>query len=240
MLRKLRVWETPGAVFERDFSDIAVLPVGSLERHGDHLPLGTDTLEALYVAERVSEELSASLYPPIWYGSSISLRSFRGTIDVDPDSFYRYVKSVLREISRNGHRVIVVINGHGGNSDILREAARELSHETESHYIVIDWWRDVAQETRMRLFEAPGHAGEDETSAMLYIAPETVDMSLAERHVVERPRIAVYSKVLDKRLYPRALLGDATRGDREKGRIWIETAVKEIVALVREILNNVG
>ena len=233
----MRVWEIPGAKYDSLEKHIAILPIGSLERHGDHLPLGTDTIEAQYIAEKISEKLNAHLFPPIWYGSTRSMRGFLGSIDVDPDAFYFYTKSVLKEISRNGYKYIVVINGHGGNSYLIRSASREVAYETSSVIIVIDWWRDLAQEDRYRIFKYPGHAGEDETSVMLYIAPQMVDMSRARKHVERVFEITVFSRDYDKKLYPEAFLGDAASGDPEKGRLWLEKIINEGVRKILEIIS---
>ncbi|MEM1931094.1 MAG: creatininase family protein [Sulfolobales archaeon] len=118
-----------GRVFDSQSKTVAILPVGSVERHGDHLPLGTDGIEAEAVALFVADRIGAHVFPPIWYGSSLSLKRFSGTIDVEAQAFYSYVKSVIREILRNGYIPALVVNGHGGNSYILREVARELASE---------------------------------------------------------------------------------------------------------------
>ena len=235
-----RVWEIPGGLYDRSEKRIAVLPIGSVERHGDHLPLGTDTIEAQYVAEKIAERLNADLFPPIWYGSTRSMRGFPGSIDIDPDVLYAYVRNILREISRNGYRLIVVVNGHGGNSHIIRLAARETAYQYGAHIIVFDWWSELAQEERKRLFASPGHAGEDETSVMLYIAPHTVDMSLAKTHLEKPLNISLFSRSYDEKLYPEALLGDAVKGDAERGRAWLEKVVEDAVNKILEAMRILG
>jgi len=237
----VRVWSIPGSRFDSLEKRLAVVPVGSLERHGDHLPLGTDTLEALYIAERVSEELCAHLFPPVWYGSSRGLARFPGTVDVGDDAFHEYVYRVLRGVASMGYRMVLAVNGHGGNSLALRLAAKRASYETGVPIAVVDWWSELAQEKRRQLFQYPGHAGEDETSAMLYIAPESVDMSKASDHVVETvPRLSVYSPRLEEMLYPRAVLGKATAASAEKGREWLEEVVKDLVKRIREAAEMLG
>jgi len=237
----LRVWEATGRSFDSNPSDIAVIAVGSVERHGDHLPLGTDTIMAQWIAERVAEELGAHLYPPIWYGSSKGLSGFRGTVDVDDEALEKYFGSVLSEIARAGYRMCIVINGHGGNSSILRISARRVAFSTGMAVMVIDWWRDVAQEVRKSLFREPGHAGEDETSAVLCVNENLVDMESAQRHAPRFvPRVAIYSPTIESEMYPRALMGDATKASREKGCRWLEAVVEEIVSIAREIGKELG
>ena len=237
-----RVWLMCGGKYDRERKLIALLPVGSVERHGDHLPLGTDTMEAEAVASLVSEKLGAHLFPPIWYGSSPTFRKFAGTVDVGSEALREYVKGVIGGILRNGYEVVVVVNGHGGNSYTLREVARELAYEHRGKVIVVvDWWRDVAQGVRNELFEAPGHAGEDETSVMLHLAPNHVEMDLARDHVLDLPaKVSVFSSLEDEIVYPNAVLGRATRASAEKGKKLLEAVAEEIAEEVRKVLNILG
>lgn len=235
------VWELPGASFDREEKVIAVLPVGSVERHGDHLPIGTDAIEASWIASRVAERLGAHLFPPIWYGVSPGLSRFPGTINVDPEAFISYVYSVLREIARNGYRLIVIINGHGGNTSALRVAMKRAAFETGTTIVSFDWWRDAGTTALRQLFASPGHAGEDETSAMLYIDGQHVDMKHASRHVPDWvPRYAVESPQVEEALYPGAVLGDPTAASAEKGGRWLQAVIDDIVAAVRDLAVRLG
>ncbi len=234
----LRVDYATGHEFDSTPKRVAVLPVGSLERHGDHLPLGTDTIEASFIAEQVAARLCAHLYPPIWYGSSRGLAVFPGTIDAGDEALYHYARAVLGSIASQGYKAIVVVNGHGGNSHALRLAAKHVAYEKDIPVIVVDWWRDVAQEKRGKLFQYPGHAGEDETSAMLYILPQHVDMSRATDHLAEPIGVPAYSPAIDKLLYPRGVLGKASLASADKGREWLEAVVDDIVSKVSTLLNR--
>ena len=236
----LRIWELTGRDFDGVDPSLMVLPVGALERHGDHLPLGTDGILALYVAEAVAEKLGAVLLPPIWYGVCTAMRGHRGTFDVSQEALSSYVIEVLLEAHRNGARLVAVINGHGGNTQALHYAAREASRRSELAVAVIDWWRDVATDTRAELFDKPGHAGEDETSAMLAVRGELVDMSAATAFETERPPIRVYSRKLEERLYAKALTGDASKASPDKGKRWLEAVVEDIVLKIREALRILG
>lgn len=237
-----KAWLMSGGKFDSEAKTLAILPVGSVERHGDHLPLGTDSIEAEAVSLAVADKTGAHVFPPIWYGSSLSLRRFNGTIDVDSSALYSYVKSVIREILRNGYILVLVVNGHGGNSHVLRAVAREVAYEYRDRAVlVVDWWRDVAQEVRASLFESPGHAGEDETSVMMYLTPNAVDMELARDYEAGvQIKITAFSEVIDEVLYPRALLGKATAASPEKGRALLEAVCEEISREVMRILDLVS
>lgn len=232
----VKVWEVAGGAYEEMSKKIAVLPVGTLERHGDHLPLGTDTIVANYIAEKVSEALNAHLFPPIWYGVTILRKEFAGSVSVDSQALYAYVKSVLKEIVRNGYKYIVVLNGHDGNSEVSRTAAIEVAYEAGVCIFVVDWWKDVAQDKKKELFTYPGHAGENETSVVLHIAPELVDMSKAKRHIHSVPSISVYSRRIAGKIWPEAMLGDATRADAVRGKTLLEAIISEIVDNVKKLM----
>ena len=233
-----RVWLLSGHRFDLEERKLAVIAIGSVERHGDHLPLGTDTIAAHYIAERTAEALGAHLYPPIWYGSSKGLKDFPGTIDISSEALYFYVKEVLKEIARNGYKVIVVVNGHGGNSRVVAEAARAVANEYDVAVIVTNWWAELARDKLRELFTHPGHAGEDETSVMLAIVPEAVDMKYAEDHIVEVPKLRAYSKKVEKVLYTNAVLGAATKASKEKGKELLKAAIDELVKFVKEIIEK--
>jgi len=235
-----KVWLLNGHKYDLEEKKIAVIAVGSIERHGNHLPLGTDTIAASYIAEKAAEALGAHLFPPIWYGSCRSLRDFPGTIDVSSEILYLYLKEVLKGIAKNGYKVILVVNGHGGNSRAVTEAARAVTDEYDVAVIVTNWWVDLARDKLKELFTHPGHAGEDETSVMLAIAPETVDMGHAVDHIAEIPRLRVYSKKVEKALYANAVLGAATKASKEKGEELLKAAIDELVKLVKEIIEKYG
>ena len=235
-----RLWETTGRDVDRLDLSIMFLPVGAMERHGRHLPLGTDTYTALYIAEKVAEKVGGVVLPPIWYGVCMGMRGHRGTFDIGQEPFAHYVRDVLVEAWRNGAKLVVIVNGHGGNTQALHYAAKEAALHTDLAVVVVDWWRDLGAEVRTRLFEKPGHAGEDETSAMLAIDENLVDMSSAESYEPHRPPLKVYSKKMDADLYRYALTGDASRASREKGEEWLEAIVLELAEKLHRVAETLN
>ncbi len=226
-----------GMDYESADKTLALLPVGSVERHGDHLPLGTDGELPTYIAREAGKRLKCIVMPPVWYGSCNAMRPFPGTFDVDQDALYGYLKSIMEEADRNGIRLLVVLNGHGGNATPIQMAARAATHREGARLSVVafDWWKDLGL-SKLPLFKAPGHAGEDETSAMLAIAGDRVKMESAVRFDADYPRFRVYSKAMDGRLYAKALTGDATAAKTESGKELLDAAVADLVAFVKETL----
>ncbi|MDI9643866.1 MAG: creatininase family protein [Candidatus Verstraetearchaeota archaeon] len=220
-----------GFDFEKFDKSIAILAVGSVERHGDHLPLGTDSELPEYIACRVAEELHILVLPTVYYGSCHAMRNFPGTFDIDSDVFYRYVECIMEEAWRNGIKLLVVLNGHGGNTTPLQMAARQVANRTGLAITVIDWWKDLGK-SKQYLFTSPGHAGEDETSAMLAIAEDKVNIYLAGRHEVAYPEIKVYSRKIDERLYEVALTGDSKKATKQKGEELLGAAIEDLLKTI--------
>ncbi|MBC7113304.1 MAG: creatininase family protein [Candidatus Methanomethyliales bacterium] len=229
----MRAEKLTGLDFERAGMDIAILPVGSVERHGDHLPIGTDTLIPDFISQKVAETLNCLVLPPVWYGSCKAMRNFAGTFDIPEEVLYKYLKSIMVEARRNGIRLLVVVNGHGGNSVPIAMAAREATRETDLSVLVVDWWKDLGAESLSK-FSSPGHAGEDETSAMLAVNSDIVKMDLAKSHEIQYPSFKLYSKKLDECLYRIALTGDATRASKDKGEELMKSVISDLIKIIEE------
>jgi Uncharacterized protein, putative amidase len=222
--------------FEKVDKKVALLPVGVVEAHGPHLPLGTDALMAMYIAERAAEEAGVLLLPPIWYGYTYVLDKFPGTISISQETLYRLYKDVFLEAARNGVKYLVVVNGHGGNVDLLRTAAREVAKTTNLVVVLINWWVDLAKEARRRVLETPeGHAAEDETSEVMAAYPHLVREVPRDVDEWVEARYAVFGREVNQLLYQRAVQGYPSKASREKGEAIIKAAVEELVQLIKEL-----
>lgn len=157
-----------------DGGAVALLPTGATEQHGPALPLGTDFMVARALAREVGDRDDVIVLPAIPVGVSEHHRQFDGTLWVDPDVFQWYVSDVITSIASHGIDRVVIVNGHGGNSDALRRVARELRQDRTA--FVAPWnWRDATEELEAELFDGTsGHAGAVESSMMMYIAEEHV------------------------------------------------------------------
>ncbi|WP_276300362.1 creatininase family protein [Halorussus lipolyticus] len=169
---------TAGDAFEE--AEVAVLPTGSVEQHGPALPLGTDLLAARAVAETVADHPDALVLPPVPVGVSSHHRQFDGTLWTNPETFEDYVADILASVTEHGVRKAVVVNGHGGNSDALRRAARTLRNEEVAFTAPWNWWSNLDALIEEELDTSLGHADEVETSMMLAVADEWVRESALE------------------------------------------------------------
>ena len=177
-------WEEYGAqVKER----IAILPVGSLEQHGPHLPLNVDVVISSSLAQMVASRIQGLILPSIVYGCRPLTTSgcgdlFPGTTSLEAESLIAVVLEILRETYRHGARKFLVLNGHWENVPFLVEAAyRLVRHHDDVKVMVVSWW-DVFPESLIGpIFAGAGfegwekeHAAIVETSLMLHFAPASV------------------------------------------------------------------
>lgn len=151
---------------------LVVLPVGSLEQHGPHLPVWTDSFIAHALACRAAEQardVPAVVLPPVWTGLSEHHFPFGGTISVDYATFHALLRCVVRSIRADGFRRLLIVNGHGGNIEPLAVSARELAHEFGIPVVATSWPAVASAEIAAVLTTQPGvqHACEGETSVWL-------------------------------------------------------------------------
>jgi len=222
--------------FEKADKSVAVLPVGIVEAHGPHLPLGTDALMAIYVAERAAEEAGALLLPPIWYGNTYVLDRFPGTISISAETLHRLYRDVFVEVARNGVKNLVVVNGHGGNVDALRMAAKDAARSTDMAIVLVNWWIDLAKEARRKVLETPeGHAAEDETSEVMAAYPHLVKAVPQDADEWVEVRYAVYGRRAYEAMYARSMQGYPSKASREKGEAILKAAVEELKSLILDL-----
>jgi creatinine amidohydrolase/Fe(II)-dependent formamide hydrolase-like protein len=227
-------------------TDLALLPVGSIEQHGPHLPLDIDAWDADYLARRVAAACSAPrplVLPLIPYGVSYHHEDFPGTIGIAPETLARLVYEVGMSVARQGITKLIILNGHGGNVPTLQFAAQNVNRDARIFTCVETG--DTSDTDVARLVETRGdvHAGEIETSTALATRPELVQMEQASRCV---PRFS--SQYLEfssarsvewfartAKLSASGVLGDPTRASREKGeQIW-RTMIDHLVRFVESL-----
>ncbi|OWR32637.1 creatinine amidohydrolase [Saccharibacillus sp. O23] len=223
----------------------AILPIGAVEAHGAHLPLGTDNLLAERLAARLAERTDSFVLPTLPYGQVWSLQNFPGSIGVSNAALIRMLTDIGESLYRQGFRIYVMLNGHLGNAVALKEAARELYErypELKVYYFFYPGTSGAAAEVR----ETPSahssyfHACELETSYMLYLAEEHVDMN---RAVSDVPTIGIEADCTPtpwETFTETAVLGDATLATREKGEKVIETALRAMTEMVLAAKSRAG
>jgi len=226
--------------------DIALLPVGSIEQHGPHLPLDTDAFDADYLARRVAAACSNPkplVLPLIPYGISYHHAGFPGTVSIGNDTLSRLVYDVGMSAAQNGIKKLVIINAHGGNGPALNFAAQMINRDARI-FVCVDTGETSDVDVN-KLIETPNdvHAGEIETSTSLAVRPHLVRMDKAGKKIP-----AFSSRYLDfsskravswygrtKKISLTGVMGDPTKASAQKGKdIW-EMMIAHLVAFVEDL-----
>lgn len=170
---------------------LLVWPVGALEQHGPHLPVGTDylTVEALTrrAAARASETISVCVAPTLPFGSSHHHLPFGGTMSLSTETYYRTVFELAESLLTSGFRSLFIVNGHGGNNELLQLVARDLALKhpcsaAAASYWTVAWDALVALDAH-KTGRLPGHAGIFESSLIMALHPDLVKRPLPHREV---------------------------------------------------------
>lgn len=217
---------------------IVLVPVGILEGHGPHLPLSTDTIQAVHMCNRLAEELDDVLVmPTVHYGLCSSTANFPGSISVSFDTVRALFTDILDELYRQGVRNVAVISGHAGRNHIaaLYEAGREVvARHPEMRVMTLSDY-DLAYERLGKEFpEGDGHAGAVETSRLMDIRPELV-RGTPPPSQPGLPRWAHLPRPEER--WTTAVAGDPTQASAEKGRAlneWIVEQLKGHLEAMRE------
>jgi creatinine amidohydrolase len=199
-----------------------ILPLGSLESHGPHLPFGTDALTAYLVAMEVAKRVPrTAVLPPVNYGVSEHYKEFPFTVSLQFDTETAIIRDILESVYREGIRKVFIMNGHDGNIAPIEIAARtaKVAHPDFKIVSMDAWWKVVGELVPPGFFEVwdgLGHGGEGEMSICLALFPELCDPSKAVGVVPHLPP-HVDVKWKFNELTNTGASGDPTKGTREKG-----------------------
>lgn len=242
----------------QDFADIdaeravAILPVGAVEQHGPHLPVRVDAAINAGIIARAVElmpaECPALVLPMMAVGKSDEHLAFPGTLTLSYETLARVWFELGESVHRAGIRKILFFNSHGGQPQLLEIVCRELRVKLGMFAVSAMWPRLIDMD---ELFDAGEnrhgiHAGQSETSIMLHLHPELVEMHRAENFVPLSVEIERESEILGRGssvsfgwqaqdLHPKGACGDATKATAELGAVTVERAAERLVVLIDEI-----
>lgn len=215
-----------------------LIPVGSVEEHGDHLPLATDTMQAVEVAKKAAQLVPLFVAPPINYGNCRSTSCHPGTISIRTATLKALVHDIVASLYVHGLRNFIILSGHAGGAHCLalQEVGEELLAALPESRVAVVTEYALAKEEGRALVETTNdaHAGEIETSRLLHSHPHLVKGAGCE----EYPNFPTGILVRDKRkFWPGGIWGNPTKATAAKGREIEALVVAKIVELVEDIEN---
>ena len=222
-----------------------VLPIGILEKHGPHVPLGADLIQVRELAARAAKQEYAVLFPDFFYGQIYEAQHTPGTFALPSRVVWDLLDATVEEIGRNGFKRIVIVNGHGGNPQLLRyfvQAQLERRRDYVVYFFEPEWDAefDAKQKALRKTDPATDmHAGEYETSALLYLRPDLVQMDrAAEESGADQQRLALpglYTANWWYARFPNHYAGEGAKATRELGQAITDYRVGALVKALRTV-----
>jgi creatinine amidohydrolase len=216
---------------------VAILPMGATEQHGHHLPLGVDIFLAEGISRKLSEQTGALLLPSLPFGYSWVWRDIPGTVSLQQHHVEAVIKDVAHSVERYGIKMLVLVNGHDANNASMKYATRELADELDIPVIYLfypNFNKIMEEHCESPTWHGMIHACEFETSLMLAIKPELVDMNKAVREYPEKPRLYGKSSISLGDLSKSGVYGDATLATKEKGEAMLNLFLPEMEQIILE------
>lgn len=223
-----------------------IIPFGSCEAHGAHLPLGTDTFISTDIAERLAKRVGGAIIsPPIPFGTSINYNQYPLSLSLGYDTTIKLTEDILSSFIEHGLKNLIILNGHDGNIPALEIASRNIKNRYKSASIIIipGWWfysRTVLK-NNYDTWDGKGHGGEAETSLMLEINPELVNLEDSDcqihNDVIDLSKHGVMVIWDIEEVSNTGSTGDSKSATKEKGKILIENFTEYLVDLIRKLDN---
>jgi creatinine amidohydrolase len=217
-----------------------LLPFGILEKHGPHLPLGTDLLDVRYAALHAAEQDYAIVFPEYYFGQIAEARHEPGTVAYSRQMQLALLQETTDEMARNGCKKVIIMNGHGGNESLLPYFAQTQLDKPHDYVVYVFDRRTPESGGPAKKTSIDMHAGESETSKMMISRPDTVHIDRANResgadqHRQNLPE-DVYTGIWWYARFPNHYSGDGSAATRELGKFqmdwWIDAVVKAIRAV---------
>lgn len=229
---------------------IVLLPVASIEQHGPHLPVYTDSIIAEQVLARTMERLPKDF--PLWYlpllpyGKSNEHSGIPGTFTLSSETFIKVLKEIALSVAENGFRRLAILNAHGGNTEIIDFVIRDIRQNTPLFVFGLHIFLRIAPPTAGLCEDEMTfgiHAGDIETSILLHTCPELVNMELAPDslpvHLKELGTPPFLGPLnfawLTRDISKTGVMGNAKTADPQRGKMYIEDAAVSVAELLTKI-----
>ncbi|RSN75925.1 MAG: hypothetical protein DSO07_10630 [Thermoproteota archaeon] len=221
-------------------TDIVILPVGVLEAHGPHLPLGTDFIVPQHLAELLASKLNALIAPAVPYGVVHSLLGYPGSISIGKDTLKNLIKDLIKGLASNGLDKVIILNGHGSRDhlDAISEACKETWKEDGVKSVVVNWWIYGEELSKEMFGSVGGHAGTEETAAII-----AIDKSLVREEEELSDQVYYTVRGLDPVPAPGSILiydkeDRAYIPDAETSRKFVQELVSRMAEELKKIIKG--
>jgi creatinine amidohydrolase len=230
------------AAVERS-SGTAIVPLGIIEKHGPHMPLGTDLLDVRELVMRAVKEEYSVVFPPYYFGQIFEARHQPGTVAYSQRLVWDMLQETVDEIARNGIKKIILVNGHGGNNSFLPFFCQSQLARRRDYAVYLFQPKDdeavSAEIQKLRKTEMDLHAGEVETSTMLAHRPDIVHPERAgTQSGTDLARLTLpdtYTAIWWYARFPNHYAGDGSPANRELGERVITAGAKQLAAMIRAV-----
>ena len=224
----------------RNSGGVCLLPFGIIEKHGPHLPLGTDLINVRYASEHAAAQEYAVIFPAYYFGQIFEAKHEPGTMAYSPKMQMELLQETTDEMGRNGCKKILIVNGHGGNTSLLPFFAQSQL-ATPHDYVVYVWMRDTYPPGRPALkSKEDSHAGESETSHTMISRPDLVHLdratqeSGADLNRLDLPH-DVYTGIWWYAKFPNHYAGDGSVARKELGQFDMDAWAADVANTIRAI-----
>ena len=226
---------------------VCVIPLGIIEKHSRHLPLGTDLFEARAAVITAAKKEYAVVFPPYYTGQIFEAKHQPGTIAYSNDLMWQMLEETCNELSRNGLKKIILFNGHGGSTYFL-DFFCQSQLASRKDYIVVLFQPGADQSLdkeidALKTARLDGHAGEEETAMMSFIRPDLVHAdALGEESGADLQRLADmpygFTGIHWYARFPNHYAGDLAQPNARLGELLIEKDAAQLAELIRYLKNN--
>ena len=217
-----------------------LLPFGILEKHGPHLPLGTDLIDVRYASLAAADAEYAVVFPEYYFGQIFEAKHEPGTVAYSADLQMRLLQETTDEMARNGCKKILVVNGHGGNEHLLPFFAQAQLEGPHDYVVYVQWGHEIPAGGPPKKTTLDMHAGESETSRVMVSRPDLVhldraaDESGADQKRVNLPE-DVYTGIWWYARFPNHYAGDGSAATLAYGQADMKAWVAAIVQALRAV-----
>jgi len=229
-------------------SKTCILPIGVFEKHGPHLPIGTDLYIAREYALRAAEKEYTVVFPWYYFSQINEAKHQPGTIAYSPELIWKALQETLNELARNGFEKIIIVNGHGGNNAFLNFFGMAQLSERRSYSLYVfqpsddpEVIKKVEELTQFDKFNA--HAGNEESSLIEAIVPNLAHLDRAnEQSGIDQERLKnlpnVYTGIWWYAKFPNHYGGDGSKANAKAGELLLNSTVAQLVKMIQAVKND--